>query len=151
MCSLLCTPDWAQTAVFSYLLSLPPALPRTFLHSELSPGSFPLEQLCAALGAPDRLRSFPSSILWWCLTLPTTQSSKHLNSSPPHTSVPRPHRPSTREGCTVMLLISSPLPFSDPMFLEPKAQRFLFILFLCFFFFSTNPEIRHIETGGQAK
>lgn len=147
VCSLLCTPGWAQTAVSSYLLSLPPALPRTFLYSELSPGSFPLEQLCAALGARDRLRSFPSSILWQCLTLPTTQSSKCLNSSPLHTSsteatqafLPRglhSHAPPSRALC----------PSLTPCFLNPRHKDF-FSSYFCDFFFSTNPEIRNIERG----
>lgn len=134
MCSLLCTPGWAQTAVSSYLLSLPPALPRTFLYRELSPGSFPLEQLCAALGARDRLRSFPSSILWRCLTLPTTQSSKCLNSSPLCTSateatqafLPRglhSHAPPSRALC----------PSLTPCFLNPRHKDF-FSSYFCDFF-----------------
>lgn len=128
---LLCTPGWAQAAVSSYLLSLPPALPRTFLYSELSPGSFPLEQLCAALGARDRLRSFPSSILWRCLTLPTTQSSKRLNSSPLRTEatqafLPRglhSHAPPSLTLC----------PSLTPCFLNPRHKDF-FSSYFCDFF-----------------
>lgn len=117
------------TRLGSYLLFLPPALPRTLLCSELSSGSFPLEQLCATLGAGDRLRPLPQlHSTQQCLTLPTTQSSKRLSSSPLCTSVAEAFLPQrAAPPCSPTL---SPLPCSDPIFLDPKAQRFLFILFL---------------------
>lgn len=129
--------DW------SFLLS--PIPPRTFLYSELSSGSFPLEQLCAALRAGDHLSPFSQlHSTQQCLTLPTTVI-KAPDELPLCACAAQATQAFLPQTAAVLLPHLSPCPA-----LTPKHKDF-FSSYFCDFFPPTNPEIRHTERGGQAK
>lgn len=91
--------------------------------------------MCSS-GARDRLGLFPSSILWRCLTLPTTQSSKLLNSSPLRTSATEATQAFLPRGLHSHAPPSLALcPSLTPCFLNPRHKDF-FSSYFCDFFFS---------------